>query len=231
MPVILEWIGALVVGTGTIVTFAFWLFKLFGDKWLSAKFAERLEDYKHSQQKDLENVRFEINRLMDRKTKLHQMEFDALPKAWALLVEAQGRTSYASSGAYESVDVERMNEQQLHEFLESTDLQNWQKLELKASKEKNRCYSNIEQLEKISEARKSIREYENYRLKKGILLLPEIRVKFQHMSEMILSAVREAELDLQLGTTNVRDNRRKLENEAPALMDELEDAIRERLWS
>lgn len=228
---LLQALGAIGAVVGVLVGFTYWLFKLFSEKWLTAKFAERLADYKHSHQKELENVRFEINKLMDRTTKLHQMEFDALPKAWALLVEAQGRTSYASSSTFISVDVERMNEQQLDEFLEGKSLENWQKETLKSSKEKNRYYSKIEQWHKIIDAKKAIREYENYRLEKGILMLPEIRTKFQQMSDMILSAVREAELELGPGNITVRDDRKKLETKGPTLMDELEAAIRERLWS
>ena len=112
-----QWIGAITVPAGAIVAFAYWLFKLFSDKWLTAKFAERLENYKHSQQKELENVRFEINKLMDRTVKLHQREFDVLPEAWALLVDAHGITNAAISAFQQYPDVGRMDEAQLNEFL------------------------------------------------------------------------------------------------------------------
>jgi hypothetical protein len=50
--------GAAVIAA--IAGFSYWLFKLFSEKWLSAKFHERLENYKHQQQKELEELRFKI---------------------------------------------------------------------------------------------------------------------------------------------------------------------------
>jgi hypothetical protein len=79
---ILAAIGALIVGSGTIGAIAFGLFKVLGEKWLNAKFEERLAEYKHAQQKEIEQLRFRINSLMDRTTKLHQHEFEVLPEAW-----------------------------------------------------------------------------------------------------------------------------------------------------
>jgi CRISPR/Cas system CMR-associated protein Cmr1 (group 7 of RAMP superfamily) len=84
--------GAAVFTLSTLTGLALWLFKTFGDRWLSSKFSERLEAFKHDQQKEIEHLRFEINKLFDRTTKLHQQEFIVLPKAWSLLV-----TSYSAA--------------------------------------------------------------------------------------------------------------------------------------
>src|SRR5258706_7575844 len=82
---LLATIGAVVIGAGAVGAFAWWLFRLFSEKWLNSKFEERLAAYKHEQQKELEHLKFEINAQMDRATKLHQREFEALPEAWARL--------------------------------------------------------------------------------------------------------------------------------------------------
>jgi hypothetical protein len=68
------------------------LFKVLGEKWLNAKFEERLAQYKHAQQKEIEQLRFRINSLMDRTTKLHQHEFDVLPEAWSRLMRLGRQT-------------------------------------------------------------------------------------------------------------------------------------------
>ena len=72
-------IGYIVVGAGAVGTFAWWIFRTFSEKWLNARFEERLASYKHEQQKELEHLKFAINAQMDRATKLHQKEFEALP--------------------------------------------------------------------------------------------------------------------------------------------------------
>lgn len=60
--------------------FAYWLFKQFSEKWLTAKFNERLQAYKHQQQKELDELRFKISGLLDRTTKLYQRELRFCPK-------------------------------------------------------------------------------------------------------------------------------------------------------
>src|SRR5258705_12641703 len=52
------------VGTGAVGAFAWWLFRLFSEKWLNSKFEERLAAYKHEQQKELERLKFSINAQM-----------------------------------------------------------------------------------------------------------------------------------------------------------------------
>jgi hypothetical protein len=54
-------IGYIVVGAGTVSTIVWWLFRTFSEKWLNAKFEERLAAYKHEQQKELEHLKFTIN--------------------------------------------------------------------------------------------------------------------------------------------------------------------------
>ncbi len=114
---LLSFFGLAAISLGGVAAFAYWLFKLFSDKWLTAKFSQQLEKNKHDQQKELEDLRFEFNKLMDRTVKLHQREFDVLPEAWALLVEAYGITMAVTSSMQQYADVERMNEIQLDAFL------------------------------------------------------------------------------------------------------------------
>jgi hypothetical protein len=67
-------LGGFGVIAALLVTVAYYLFKFLSEKWLNAKFEERLAAYKHEQQKELERLKFEINTLMDRTVKLHQRE-------------------------------------------------------------------------------------------------------------------------------------------------------------
>jgi len=85
---ILTAIGTFIVAGGGIAAIAYGLFRLLSEKWLTAKFEERLAAYRHAQQRELEHLRFEINKLMDRSVKLHQREFEVLPLAWSLFNDA-----------------------------------------------------------------------------------------------------------------------------------------------
>src|SRR3954462_3170651 len=49
---------------------AYGVFQFLSKKWLDARFAERLEKFKHDQIQEIERLRYRINALMDRPTKL-----------------------------------------------------------------------------------------------------------------------------------------------------------------
>jgi hypothetical protein len=85
---IVHWLLAAVGGGGGCAAVAYLAFKFLATKWLENKFAERLEAYKHQQQKELEQLKFQINASFDRLTKLHQHEFQVLPDAWGVLVRS-----------------------------------------------------------------------------------------------------------------------------------------------
>jgi hypothetical protein len=99
--------GGVAVVAGT-VALAYWLFKLFSEKWLTAKFDERLAAYKHHQQKELEQLRYTINSLMDRTIKLHQREFEILPEAWAKLADAFASVASIVAGLQRYPDLNRL---------------------------------------------------------------------------------------------------------------------------
>ena|SRR5450759_5137032 len=133
-------IGTLLVAGGTVTALALWLFKLFGERWLSSKFAERLEVFKHDQQKEIEHLRFEISKLLDRTTKLHQREFEVLPRTWALLTKCYHTVRGVTSSLQTYPDISHMSAAHLEEFLSKCPLQNWQKDELRNALDCNKYY-------------------------------------------------------------------------------------------
>jgi hypothetical protein len=151
-------IGAIIVGGGVITGLALGLFKLFGEKWIRAKFAERLEAFRHDQQKEIEHLRFEINKLFDRTTKLHQREFDVLPRAWSLLVKSYHSVS-ALVAPYQSYpDLSQMSDGEFRDFLEKSELDRWQKEELQKSLDKNKYYQDAVVWPRLANARKVSRK-------------------------------------------------------------------------
>src|SRR5438270_8371291 len=102
-------VGAVFAIGGGIAALAYALLRFFGEKWLNAKFEERLAAYKHAQQKELEELRFKINTLMDRTIKLHQREFDVLPEAWGRLRDTFNILHRVSLGFQQSPDVNAMS--------------------------------------------------------------------------------------------------------------------------
>ena len=113
---ILTYLSAAILAVGGFGAIIYWLFKLLAAKWLDAKFAERLSAYKHTQQKELEQLKFEISALLGRTVKLHQREFDVLPEAWGLLTDAFTITRPVALGAVFSPDIRKMTGEQFEEL-------------------------------------------------------------------------------------------------------------------
>jgi len=85
-----------VAAGGGLTLIAYQIFKRFAVKWLDSKFEERLQALKHKHGKEIERLRFEIAKLLDRATKLHQREFEVLPEAWSKLNDAFWNTQSVS---------------------------------------------------------------------------------------------------------------------------------------
>lgn len=210
---------------------AYWCFKLFSEKWLAARFNERLEDYRHKQQRQLEELRFKINALMDRTTKLHQREFDVLPEAWSRLVMAHGHVQAVTTGLQQYPDLDRMTSAELVEFLEKTPLESWKKEEIKAATKKSDRYIRAINFHKAWEARNTYRDYYTYFQKNSIFIRREIKSRFDAISELTHGALVEHEIGLQHGNDFRNwETREKFSKESGNLLASLEAEVQTRLW-
>ena len=129
---------------------AYGAFKLLSKKWLDARFAERLEKFRHDQNQEMERLRYRINTLMDRTMKLHQHEFEVLPEAWRRLLLSYNDTLRFTSRIREFPSPEQMNEQQFLEFIENSRLANWEKEELRQLKSGDRNKRYIDMISGMS---------------------------------------------------------------------------------
>src|ERR1035437_9588474 len=185
--------GVSAIGIAVIGAFSYCVFKIFSEKWLNAKFEERLASYKHEQQKELEQLRFKINALMDRTTKLHQREFEVLPEAWSNLVDANAHVHSVVASLQQYPDVDSMNEQQLEHLLEKSTFADWQKDELRRATKKTDYYIRAISFKQIYEAQKIFFDFRTYLFKNGIFIREELKVTFYALSEIIHVALIEYE--------------------------------------
>ena len=83
---ILQFIGKVIAYGGGAAAVAHALFTFLGKKWIE-----------HKLNKELEQVRYRINTLFSRVTKIHEKEFEVLPEAWYKMQDALGRISHFTS--------------------------------------------------------------------------------------------------------------------------------------
>jgi hypothetical protein len=235
MEKIIANIGAIfgygILGIGTVSTVTYALFKLFSEKWLTAKFDERLASYKHQQQKELEELRFKISGLLDRTTKLYQREFEVLPEAWGKLVITHGNVQGLVAAFQQYPDLNRMSSEQLEEFVDKSALQQWQKDELRKTSDKTEYYQSASRWTRYWEVRELFRDYFTHQRKNGIFIRNEIKDGFKAVSDLIHAALIEYEFELQNGNGFRQwDARTKFSKESDNLLDLLEKVVQQRLW-
>ncbi len=228
---LLALVGGGVAVVAATVALAYWLFKLFSEKWLTAKFDERLAAYKHQQQKELEQLRYTINSLMDRTIKLHQREFEILPEAWAKLADAFASVASIVAGLQSYPDLNRLTEPQLAEVLMGTDLPSWKQDEIKAASDKTSAYQSELQWKRKNVARDEYYKFHDYLRKNGIFIRQEMKSKFAELSELIHMALIEHEMNLENPHHQTsREHTFKLMKEGEAIRKGLEVLVQNRLW-
>lgn len=185
------------VGLSAVVAsgLAIWIFRTLGEKWLSSKFDKQLESYRHAQQKELERLKFNINALMDRTTKLHQYEFDVLPQLWALLNESYSEVARFTSSLQSYPDLDRMEEAQLSEFLQKCELDQWQKIKLTGLNLRNKEYQDMIFWHNLNKANSKFMDFNNYYIKNCIFIQEELKVLGDGIRDMMSDALFEKKHD------------------------------------
>jgi hypothetical protein len=217
---------------GIFVAAAYGLFKKFSEKWLDAKFAERSEAMRHEQQKELEALRIQCARLIDRATKLNQREFDVIPEAWSRLCEAYERTRSLVASIQTYPDIDNMTSEQRNEFIDQCKLAQWEKKELDASEKKTEYYRKKILWHDYVETQKYVYELRMYIRKNSILMPKEIRKQFQKLDQLIWGVLIEHEHNYRYEyIPRSFEERGEFLRQGEAIMTNLEKGIEQRLSS
>jgi hypothetical protein len=228
----LEWIAELGVTASVATAATIAAFRLLGTKWLDARFAERLEKFKHDQSQEIERLRYRINALMDRTTKLHQHEFEVLPEIWQKLGIAFSAATSFTWGTTRYPDLNAMGEAQFSEFLEGSPLSGWQKDELQNCSNRNGNYQQMMFWHRLDAVHKAHADFHNYFISKGIFVQPELKEKIRALSNMMYDAFRERETNQENpmpgeGRFGKGD---RLHREGLEAMEAIEKEVQARLW-
>jgi hypothetical protein len=172
--------AVLAVGGGGAVI-AYFTFQWLGKTWLEQKFAKQLEQFKHERNKEIERVRHEINSLYSRISKVHEKEFEVLPKAWELLHRANGATFQLVKALREDADVARMSDPQLAEFLDHSVFAEFKKNEIRAAtgQERESIYQEAVFWREWNDATNAQKELNNYLSLNSIFMTKALREQFR----------------------------------------------------
>ena len=128
---------------GGSAAIAYLLFQYLGKTWIENKFAQKLEQLRHEHALEIQRLRVEIDSMLSGAIKLQDREFDVLPKAWQMLDEAHGLVSWLVAPMQSYPDLDRMDSQELSEFLATSELADSKRQRIASAGKKTDAYIDI----------------------------------------------------------------------------------------
>jgi hypothetical protein len=218
--------------------FPFW--RWLGQKLIDQKLAVSLEKFKAGQQQQLETFKSDQQREMEllrhflgsRISKIHEKEFEVLPKAWLTLHQLDGLVRLAL-GLYpaEYEDVSTFSEHKFEEFLKDSDtgLLDYQKEELRKASDRTKYYREALEWNRFCDANEKQTDFHNYLVEHRIFMTVELRQKFRAVDECLSTALHDYRAGHKLSNQTMVNSARKRVQDLRPVLDEVEQAIQKRL--
>lgn len=244
---LLLWLGNLVLLAVPSAGLVFVFFRWFGKQWIERllsrdleKFKreqqEKLEGYKSEQQKELERLR---HLLTSRVSKIHDKEFEVLPKAWLMLNDLHGSVMQAIDLTMKFVpDFATFSAAKLEALLTTdpstkrlTEYQKTQLRSIEGAEEKNKYYRDTMRAHDIDEATEKERVFRNYLIEHRIFMTDELRSKFTAAQDTLSSALIRYSIGKSAGDFKLvlAAQEEMLASDIKALVDGVEKAVQMRL--
>jgi hypothetical protein len=231
---VLRFLGEVVVYGGGSAAVAFLLFQYLGKGWIDARFAERLEAFKHDQAKELQRLKVEVESLLSGALKMQEREFTVLPEAWKKLDDAHSLVQWVAAPYQQYPDLERINDNELEEFLSSSELLDSQKTRIRNSERsgRNETYQEIIFWHRLHRAKKAVADLQTYTASHGLFLPPELKQQFKEMHPILWSAISGMQIGQEARDYKMRTKAwDDLKAKGDPLHSAIEVAIEERLHS
>lgn len=178
-----------VLAAGVAGALLLWpLFKRLADKWLDKHFASQLEELKHEHQKELENVKHTIQSTFSRVVKVHEREYEVLPKAWFMLHVAYGSAQTAVARLKTRPDFWNMSDGDVEELLKRSKLLPHQQDVVRTYSPADRQVYFSERMSELElqEAVDKRKEFNNYLIEHRIFMTKELADLLDVLSESIV---------------------------------------------
>lgn len=224
-------LAKLLLAGGGLAVVIWKLLERFGSGWLESEFDKRLKALEHEHNKEIERLRSDLTRAFDRRSKLHQREFEVLPEVWAKTCDAYWNTRGLVSLIQSHPDLNRMSGPQLEDFLSECELREWQKDELRREGDKTRYYMDKVFWHRLQKTRGMVTAASNALGKLGIFINKDTRQGIDDLNSLLWNALVEEEMNhAERPVPRLRDDISRLLKEGEKLRDDLESEIRDILW-
>ncbi|WP_347312876.1 hypothetical protein [Defluviimonas sp. SAOS-178_SWC] len=182
-------------GGGAVV--AYYVFKHFGEAWLDSKFSQNLEMFRHSNAKDLEKLRAEIDGSLKAQVRLQERQFESLRDIWDSLKEAQTKIVASLSPLQSYADLRRMDDEAREEYMDSYALQAWQKKEVLGSTNIQDSFTAMVDRLRLSEAVSAFTKFDGLVRRNELFFPEEIYSKLREVADAMHSALVDKDIALE----------------------------------
>lgn len=224
-------LAATLVAGGGGVAIAYKAFQRFGEKWLDARFSERLEKLKHEQRKEIEGIRQQVQWHFSRVSKIHEKEFEIRPRAWFLLHEAHGRAGDMVGRLRQVPDFQNMPDSTLKEFVAASNLSERDKQRLldAAKPDRHKYYTDAMSWIELSAAEEAQRILNNYLIEDRIFMTAKLADAFRLVCVDLALVNGDYRSHKQYGLPDAFDRSAERFALLPQKIQEIEQMIQDRL--
>jgi len=227
---VLSFLLQLVAYGGGSAAVAYLLFQFLGKTWIENKFAQRLEQLRHSQALEVQRLRVEIDSMLSGALKIQEKEFEVLPEAWVKLDEAYGRVSQLVSPIQFHTDLDRLREDQLEEFLADSKLRESEKTDVRRAHKKTEAYLESRFWHRLNHVRSAVSDLHNYVERNSVFMPPELKQNFEKASNELWAAMTSKEVGHSAKDWKMQNEGwDKIKKEVEPLRKTIHDAIYARL--
>jgi hypothetical protein len=230
------WLQKVLAYSAPSAALVFILFKWAGNTWVGRFLNRDLEKFKREQQAELERLK---HLLSSRVSRIHEKEFEFLPKAWLMVNELRSAVAHAVDVTIKYYpDFHRFSDEKMERFLRDeiaaerlSDYQAGELRKLEAANQKQQYYMGAMMARNLNDAENKLRLFVNYLLENRIFMNAEIRKTFADVQQALISALTSYSIgkDAEDWEMIHEGQRAMIDQKMQTLVDEAERAIQKRL--
>jgi signal transduction histidine kinase len=243
LVVVWDWLKHMLALAIPSAALLFAFFKWSGKKWVEQLLNRDLERFKREQQEKLEGFKGEQQTQLERLrhllstrvNKIHEKEFEVLPKAWLMLNDLHGAVHRAVDLTIKPYpDFKGFSGAQLESFLNSEPVSSWlsdyQKSELRKADDQSTYYMDAVKGRFIDEANEKHRLFLNYLIEHRIFMTHDLRTKLYAAQTALFAALTSYSIGKDAKDWELmRQGQDQMLNKMQSCIDEVEQAIQARL--
>jgi hypothetical protein len=187
-----------------------------------------IEELKHTQTQSLEKIRADIAHFSDRGKHSNEREYTALAAIWEKFVALYFATQACIVSLVNYPDFTKMSEDEITEFLESTDFSKEQRAAVLKASDKKRSFLHISTRRYINNARLEYFELNLLLNKLGIFIPKKLKDHFESLGKICATVIAQRSTEHEFGRTGLTYDQDFLAKGEP-MFEALKDSVRERL--